>query len=49
MSPLKHLFCVSPGRNKYGSKGTSSWKLFAQKPEAREVSFTSGERAAQVG
>lgn len=49
MYSLKHLFCVSPSRNKYTSKSTSSWKLFAQKPEPQEVPFSSGSCAAQVG
>ncbi|OPJ74630.1 hypothetical protein AV530_019942 [Patagioenas fasciata monilis] len=35
-------------RNKYMSQGTSSWKLFAHKPEPQEVPFTSDSRAAQV-
>ncbi|KAM7127283.1 uncharacterized protein J5F26_004014 [Ciconia maguari] len=35
-------------RNKYTSKGTSSWKLFAQKPEPQEVPFASDSRAAQT-
>lgn len=48
LSYLNHLFCISPSRNKYTSKSSSSWKLLAQKPEPQELPFASGGRAAQV-
>ncbi|XP_027535010.1 uncharacterized protein LOC113965585 isoform X3 [Neopelma chrysocephalum] len=39
--------CCAYSRSKYTSKGTSSWKLFARKPEPQEVPFTSNSCAAQ--